>query len=53
MAMNGFVGLWVCDLVQRWLSWVSGLPWLSMEEVAWADFVVFVWDFTVAPVVLD
>ena len=49
----GFVGLWVCDLVWQWLSWVSGLPWVvSMEEVVWADFVVFVWDFMVA-LVLD
>jgi hypothetical protein len=43
------VGEWVAVGCQ-WRRWVCGL---SMEEVVWADFVVFVWDFTVALVVLD
>ena len=42
------VGEWVAVGCQ-WRRWVCGL---SME-VVWADFVVFVWNFTVAPMVLD
>ena len=42
------VGEWVAVGCQ-WRRLVCGL---SMEEVVWADFVVFVWDFMVA-LVLD